>query len=278
MWKLGIGGSEENAFLISGISDDSPIKEVQAKLYRQDGSLYKDVSVNYDDANKQARQDFERGFFPESDLDEVFTLQIQLSDSAGNSYLSPRQKVMFDNVTNGPSLPFGVYDSASSSTLGPGLSGFVAYKDGMTVKTNPIKLAWRVPRNNWHEYRQGGINMYNALGEMTKVGEDGEYVYLVTTSPYGHTDGNYWRWVNFGDWGGGYVSYNLTLSPSAPQSPKLLSVDYNYSDIGWSTMHRYWVSNSKLPININGIRVKVEPRPYVQIGRASCRDRVLRLV
>lgn len=86
VWKLGTGGAEENAFLISGISDDSPVKEVKAKLYRQDGSLYKDVSVNYDDANKQARQYFESGFFPASDLDEVFTLQFQLSDSAGNSY------------------------------------------------------------------------------------------------------------------------------------------------------------------------------------------------
>ncbi len=71
----------------------------------------------------------------------------------------------------------------------------------MTVKTNPIKLAWRVPRDNWHEYREGGINMTNALGEMSKVGEDASYVYLVTTAPYGNTDGNYWRWVNFGQWG-----------------------------------------------------------------------------
>ncbi|NMS52543.1 Ig-like domain repeat protein, partial [Vibrio parahaemolyticus] len=107
VWKLGLGGSEDNAFLLSGISVESPIKGVKAKLYRQDGSLYKDVSVNYDDANGQARQSFQSGFFPASDLDEVFTLQFEISDSAGNSYLSPRQKVMFDSITNAPSAPFG---------------------------------------------------------------------------------------------------------------------------------------------------------------------------
>ncbi|HBX6771841.1 TPA: DUF4165 domain-containing protein [Klebsiella pneumoniae] len=272
VWKLGLGGSEDNAFLLSGISDESPIKGVKAKLYRQDGSLYKDVSVNYDDANGQARQSFKSGFFPASDLDEVFTLQFEISDSAGNSYLSPRQKVMFDSITNAPSAPFGVYDPSSTNNLGPGLSGFVAYTAGMTVKTNPIRLAWRVPRDNWHEYREGGINMVNALGEMTKVGEDGNYVYLVTTSPFGNTDGNYWRWGNFGAWGGGGISYSLTLSPSAPQSPRLLGVDYNYSDIGWSSFYRYWVNNSVLPVTVSSIRVKVEPRPYVQtaVHRGSC--------
>ncbi|EGZ0406733.1 DUF4165 domain-containing protein [Escherichia coli] len=32
VWKLGLGGSEDNAFLLSGISDESPIKGVKAKL------------------------------------------------------------------------------------------------------------------------------------------------------------------------------------------------------------------------------------------------------
>ncbi|WP_252374599.1 hypothetical protein, partial [Vibrio parahaemolyticus] len=97
--------------------------------------------------------------------------------------------------------------------------------------------------------------MTNALGEMSKVGEDASYVYLVTTAPYGNTDGNYWRWVNFGQWGGGGIAYNLTLSPSAPKSPRLLGVDYNYSDIGWSSFYRYWVNNSVLPVTVSRIRV-----------------------
>ncbi|HDZ9205295.1 TPA: DUF4165 domain-containing protein [Vibrio cholerae] len=272
VWKLGLGGATDNAFLLSGISDESPIKGVKAKLYRQDGSLYKDVSVNYDDANGQARQSYQSGFFPSTDLDEVFTLQFEISDSAGNNSLSTPQKVMFDNIVNAPSSPFGVYDPSSTNNLGPGLSGFVAYTEGMTVKTNPIKLAWRVPRDNWYEYREGGLSMVNALGQLTKAGEDGDYVYLITTSPYGNIDSNYWRWVNFGQWGGGGISYSLTLSPSAPQSPRLLGVDYNYSDIGWSSFYRYWVNNSVLPVTVSSIRVKVEPRPYVQtaVHRGSC--------
>ncbi len=272
LWKLGIGGAEENAFKLTGISDSTPVTSVKAKLYRQDGSLYRNVAIPYDAANHEARKPFESGFFPNSDLDEQFTLQFEIADSAGNTTLTDAQKVMFDNVTNAPTAPFGVFDPNSSNILAPGLTGFVSYTDGMTVKTNPIKLAWRVPRNNWHEYREGGINMVNALGQMTKAGEDSQYVYLITTSPYGHTDGNYWRWVNFGQWGGGVIDYDLVLSPSAPKSPRLLGVDYNYSDIGWSTMLRYYVMNSSLPLTVSSIRVNVEARPYVQtaVHRGSC--------
>ncbi|NVK74593.1 MAG: DUF4165 domain-containing protein [Oceanospirillaceae bacterium] len=281
VWKLGLGSYSGNAFLISGVSDDTPIREVRIKLYRQNGSVYKDMSVDYDEKNKQARIVFENGFFPDSDLDEVFKLQFQITDSAGNSLLTPRQKVMFDNVSNAPTSPFGVYDPDSSSNLGPGLSGFVAYTAGMTVKTNPIKLAWRVPRDNWYEYREGGLNMYNVLGEMSKVGEDSSYVYLVTSSPYGNTNMNFLRWVNFGEWGGANINYNLSLSSSAPRSPTLLGVDYNYSDIGWSSFVREWMNNSVLPVTVSSIRVKVKPRSYVQtaehlgrceipVGQDSC--------
>ncbi|WP_430761454.1 hypothetical protein [Salmonella sp. GDC200615] len=62
------------------------------------------------------------------------------ADSAGNSYLSPRQKVMFDSITNAPSAPFGVYDPSSTNNLGPGLTGFVAYTEGMTVKTALLQI------------------------------------------------------------------------------------------------------------------------------------------
>nr|WP_214053505.1 Ig-like domain-containing protein [Photorhabdus caribbeanensis] len=272
LWKLGTGGAEENAFILSDIEDTSPIKQVKYLLYRQNGSLFQEKDIGYDETNKQARVRYDFGFFPDSNLDEVFKTKFVITDEAGNVFTTPLQSMMFDNITNAPLGPFGVFDPDSNNDLGHSLSGFVPYKSGMTVKTNPIKLAWRVERNNWHEYREGGIKMLNSLGEMSKVSEDSQYVYLVTTSPYGHMDGNYWRWINFGQWGGGEISYNLTLAPSVPQSPKLLGVDYNYSDIGWSSMYRYWVKNSTLPVSVNEIRVKVEPRPYVQtaVHRGSC--------
>ena len=56
------------------------------------------------------------------------------------------------------------------------------------------------------------------MGEVTKVGEDADYVYLTMTTPFGFTDGNYVRWVNFGSWAGGNIGYNLVLSPSAAQT------------------------------------------------------------
>ena len=33
--------------------------------------------------------------------------------------------MMFDNVTNAPTAPFGVFDPNSSNILAPGLTGFV---------------------------------------------------------------------------------------------------------------------------------------------------------
>ena len=71
---------------------------------------------------------------------------------------------------------------------------------------------------------------------------------------------------------GAVIDYDLVLSPLSPKSPRLLGVDYNYSDIGWSTMQRYYVMNSSLPLTVSSIRVNVEARPYVQtaVHRGSC--------
>lgn len=271
LWKLGYG-SGNNSILMTGISDSSPIKSVRVLLYRQNNTVYQDKEISYDETKNEARLWHEVDFFPPTDLDEEFVLRFAITDDAGNTHLSAVQKVMFDNIANAPTAPYGVFDPQSVNVLHPGLSGFVPYVAGMTVKTNPIKLVWRVQKNNWFEYREGGISLANGLGENTKVAEDSEYVYIVTTSPYGQTDGNYFRWVNFGQWGGGGIYYDLKLSPSAPQSPRLLSVDYLYSDIGWSSMYRYHVMSSSLPVTVSKFRVNVEPRTYTQLAvhRGSC--------
>ena len=69
-----------------------PSKARQSKAVSSRRFLYKDVSVNYDDANGQARQSFQSGFSQPLTWMKCFTLQFEISDSAGNNYLSPRQK------------------------------------------------------------------------------------------------------------------------------------------------------------------------------------------
>lgn len=274
IWKLGIGGPAKSAFVLSDIEDLSPIDSVKIELRRENGTLYSTKKADYDEVAGSARIRYDHNFFPSSDLDEVFAVNFIVEDKAGNTLITEPQKAMFDNISNVPSAPFGVYNPSSENTLGPGLSGFEPYKPGSLVHTNPVKLAWRIDRDNWHENRQGGLRMVNGLGEMKKAGEDSNYVYLVTTSPYskGAANDNDWRWVNFGDWAVGTIKYNLVLAPNVPDTPALLGVDYNFSDIGWASMYRYDVDNSALPVTISGIRVKVKPRPYVQVAhhRGSC--------
>lgn len=271
-WKLGRGAVRGPYFLLSDITDDQGIDEVKLKIVGEDGAVEYLKPIDYDETTDSARIYFQNNVFPTSNLDELFRLSYVITDISGNVTETPAQKVRFDNYVGAPSRPFGVYDPSSTNTLAPGLKGFEPYQDGMTVKTNPIRVAWRIPKSNWHEYSEGGLSIVNSLGENKKVGEDGSYVYVVNSAPFGNTNGNYWRFKNFGQWGGAGVYYSMNLHPSAPKSPVLKDVEYKYGDIGWSTFRRYWVDNSALPLPITGIKVIAEPRSYPQVAvhRGSC--------
>ncbi|MGN5148342.1 Ig-like domain-containing protein [Aeromonas enteropelogenes] len=134
----------------------------------------------------------------------------------------------------------------------------------MTVKTNPIKLAYRIPKTNYKDYATAGIGLVNTVGETVIAGTDSTYVYLTMTAPYNLVNGNYVRWQNFGQWGGAGIAYNLTLASGVAGTPDLVSVEYYYSDIGWSSWKRFEVQNTSLPVTISKIRYTVASRPYVQ--------------
>lgn len=271
-WKLGRGSGRGPYFLLSDIADNQDIADVQLVVRRASGDIHREKSVDYDETTESTRVYFDHGIFPSSNLDEEFKVSFVIKDISGNVTKTPVQKAFFDNYVGAPSRPFGVFDPDSSNNLGPGLTGFVPYQDGMIVKTNPIRVAWKIPKSNWHEYNSGGLSIANSLGENVKSGEDASNVYIINSAPHGNTNSNYWRFRNFGQWGGGGVRYSLALSDSAPESPSLKGLDYKYGDIGWSNFRRYWVDNSLLPLDITGIRVNVEPRSYPQTAkhRGSC--------
>ncbi len=221
--------------------------------------------MDFDIPKGEGLVNYEAGwFFPKTNLDEVFELQFIAIDRAGNTHKSPRQRLMYDNVVDAPSEPFGVYDPNASGSIGPGLSKYVPYQAGMTVKTNPIRLAYRVPKSNWHTYNEAGLRIVNSVGDVNVVGTDSSYVYITISKPMDFNNNNQLRWVNFGQWGGGTFPYDLVLSSSAPKTPVLLGVDYRYSDVGWSSFYRMNIQNDQLPIAIDRVRVRVEPRPFVQ--------------
>ncbi|WOF81765.1 DUF4165 domain-containing protein (plasmid) [Pseudomonas sp. FeN3W] len=270
VWKLGVAALDSptySSFTLNGFSDTSGIKSVTAKVYRSSGELYKAHNVLFSEVDRNASIQYRTGFFPDSDLDEAFDVEFSVTDKAGNSTSTARQKVMFDNIGNAPSEPFGVYDPSVTTELAPGLRGFVPYVPGSYVKTNPIRLAWRIPRSNWHDFRLGGLRFVNSFGENTVVGTDASYVYLVGSLPYRAEDVNYIRFYNFGEWGSqGTIKYDLKLDPSAPRTPVISKIEYYFSDKGWMNYSGRVVAPQELPVRISKVRYTVEPRPFNQIA------------
>lgn len=271
VWKLGLAAIDAltfSSFVLDGFSDTSGISNVTANVYRESGALYKAHNVLFSEEGKSASIQYRTDFFPDSDLNEVFGVEFVVTDKAGNSTLTKRQKVMFDNISNVPNEPFGVYDPSFTSTLAPGLKGFVPYVAGSYVKTNPIRLAYKIPKDNWHAYRLGGLNFVNSFGENNVVGEDANHVYLVASLPYRAEDTNYIRFYNFGEWGtSGTIDYILVLHPSAPKTPVIQRVEYYFSDKGWMNYSVRVVTPEELPVVVSKVRYTVEPRPFDQVAQ-----------
>jgi hypothetical protein len=273
-WLLGSGGSERDYIRVLGLIDfSSGIKDIQFTMTDPKGALIKSGNFEYDSANGYAYLDYKSGLFPSTDLDTLYTMNVIVSDIAGNQAALPSKGMMYDNVTNAPNL-LGYFEPDSNNVLGPGLEGFIPYVAGSAVKTNPIKMAFKLPKNNWSGNRAGGIYLSNALGTNTIVGEDVDNVYIVATAPFGNTNGNYLRWNNFGQWGGGGVSYSLTLDDSAPKTPVLTNVEYyietNDTWIRANQVILYQVS--ELPLTITKFRVTAQARSYAQnaVHGSSC--------
>lgn len=270
VWKLGVAAIDAltySSFILSGFSDESGISNVTARVYRESGQLFKAHNVLFSEQDKKASIEYRHNFFPNSDLDEVFSIEFLVTDKAGNISVTNRQKVMFDNIGNSPSEPFAVYDPDVTTSLAPGLKGFVPYTPGLAVKTNPIRLAWRIPKNNWHTYRLGGLHFTNSFGENKIAHVDENFVYLVASLPYRSEDVNYIRFSNFGEWGSqGTIKYDLVLHDAAPKTPVIKGVEYYFSDIGWSSYTYRVVTPQQLPIAVTKVRYTVESRPFPQIA------------
>lgn len=273
-WLLGRGGSEVADIRILDISDPvSGIKDIKYKMTDPTGALIKSGNFTYDSANGYAFLQYNSGLFPRSDLDTVFTMTVTATDMAGNTVTLPTKDMMYDNVTDAPGL-LGYFEPGSSNVLGPGLEGFIPYVAGSAVKTNPIQMAFKLPKNNWSGQRQGGIYLTNALGTNTIVGEDADNIYIVASAPFGNTNGNYFRWVNFGEWSGGGIGYSLTLDDSAPATPVLKTVQYYVETTNeWITANsNIMYQVSQLPLTITKYRITGEARPYEQraVHGSSC--------
>src|SRR5690606_36194228 len=101
-FKLGIGGAGDQHFRLYNVNDANGIHDIFVNIYRGNGALYQSKEMTYDVANKESRISYNSGFFPNSDLDEVFQVEFVITGNAGNVKRLPRQKVLWDYITNAP--------------------------------------------------------------------------------------------------------------------------------------------------------------------------------
>ncbi|MDH0450887.1 Ig-like domain-containing protein [Shewanella sp. GD04112] len=208
---------------------------------------------------------------PSNNATEPYSMQAQLYDAAGNITRSPVKTFYYDNYSGAPSAPYAVFDpdaSAEDSVSGAFI-GFVVYKPGMTVKTNPVRLLYRVPVDNVRDAGvKGGLAFANSVGS-TNVTVDSEYGYFDITAPFGYYNANQIKWVDFGRWIAGTILYDLKLSESATKTPVLTSATFLLNDVRLSLTAGIMHQNVILPATMTNFELQVQPRDYVQ--RASFR-------
>lgn len=258
IWYTGYYHS--NNYYSENIDDEnSGVAQVNVIITKGD-EVVKHSVAPYDTQTKTSYIGTGSGWFPSGDNAEtVFGLQFEVIDKAGNIGYSSKQLTYYDTVGGSGEL-IGVYDPDSTSKMG-GQTGYVKYVPGMEVKTNPIRIMYRIPKSNYSDYSRGGI--YPVGATQTFLDIDNEYVYTIFTRPIGFTDGNYVRFSDRRTWSTSGISYNLKLAPSAPLAPKRKSVEYLYSDKGWGSWNRH-VEQYELPIHVRAARGIVEARPYEQ--------------
>ncbi len=252
---------EDNKYRATEISDElSGISEIFAIVKREDGSVYKRSKVNYDSQGKMASIGNGSGWFPSNNATEIYTLQFEVHDNAGNTEYSLAQKMYYDNVNGSASL-VAIYNPNSDQSIG-GVKGFETYKPGMKVFTNPVKTMYQVPYDNFHTHARGGLI---PKGHSQIIDNDkGEPVYVIYTDPYGFTDGNYVSMHDKRQYGGIYINgYNLKLAEDVVKQPVRLGNSYEYSDIGWSSWSRH-INVNEMPVKILASKIIAQSRPYEQ--------------
>lgn len=282
-WGLGRGGAGQFSIFADGLEDASGIREARMKIKRGDGSLVSDTTMNYDISAKRAYfiwvkdRSTQKGM-PSSDLDEVFTFNVSITDNAGNIRNIPAQNFKYDDQAGEYTL-FAIHDSNSKTSNVPGIkTGYVPYKKGMMVSENPYRLVIRFPKTNYYEFRKGGLTVANTYGSTGTIATDSNYVYVELKLPQGRLDMNYVRLANTYEWGGVDLAAelaDLVWDPNSLKSPiwAAPSIERQAADGTWFNSKEWkMIPSSQLPMTVTNVRYTIEPRPYEQkiTGAPTC--------
>ncbi|MGV7963849.1 Ig-like domain-containing protein [Photorhabdus tasmaniensis] len=271
VWKLGLEATGQYDFTSTNVTDANGIEKGLIYIYRSNGSLFSTTQMQYDITGKKMYHTYTKNSvksvgIPDSNLDEDFTAKVVIYDNAGNTRTLPTQLFRYDN-TLGEMTLWAVHDPGTTTSVVPGISSYPAYKAGMTVNENPIRLVYRLPKSNYRAYAEGGLQFINLYASPKEIAVDNTYTYVEMTLPYGANNGDMARMANFGQWGGYYPSYSLVLNPVANKTPMFTGtyVDFLNDKGVWTTWKDFEsVSSSRLPITITRLRFNVESRPFDQ--------------
>ncbi|WP_256385038.1 Ig-like domain-containing protein [Photobacterium toruni] len=259
VWYTGVWSS--NKYVVTEVSDNGAgVADIFAIVKREDGAVYKRGKVNFDSQGKTASIGNGSGWFPSNNATEIYTLQFEVHDNAGNVTYSPAQRMYYDNQIGDAKL-IAVYNPNSDQEIG-GIKGFEPYKPGMEVFTNPVKTMYQVPYDNFHTHARGGLF---PRGESQVIDNDkGDPVYVIYVKPYGFTDGNYVAMHDQCQFGGIAINnYNLKLAKDVIKQPVRVGNSYEYSDIGWSSWNRK-IDVNEMPVKILASKINAQARPYDQ--------------
>lgn len=255
------GEYHNNNYYSPNINDsNSGVSHVNA-IITEGSEVLKLSRAQYDQQSNQAYIGNGNGWFPSGDDGtRLFGLQFEVIDKAGNKGYSTKQLMYFDTVNNQAEM-YAVYDPDSNNVMG-GQTGYVPYKPGMEVKTNPVRSMFRIERSQWYENARGGIipNGHSAVYKDV----DPKYVYVVYIRPHNYFDRNYVKFSDRRTWATAGVNYDMKLASTAPLAPKSRSIQYKFSDRGWSSWSRK-VNVGELPLEVLAARGTADVRNYDQV-------------
>ena len=280
VFKLGLESTGQWDFTSTGVNDANGIEKGVFTVIRENGSVYSTTQMKYEPTGQKMYHTYTNNSIkgegiPTSNLDEEFTAKAVIYDKAGNSRTLPLQKFRYDN-TPGEMTLVAVHDPNTTDSVVPGLSNYPAYRAGMMVNENPIRLVYRVPKTNYRAYAEGGLLFVNAYAAPREIASDATYTWVEMTLPYGAFNGDMARMANFGQWGGYAPTYTMTLNPAALKTPVFTGTLVDFLDDkgvwrNWKEFESF--SSAFLPVQISRLRFNVEARPFEQEvgGKATCR-------
>ncbi|WP_194857300.1 hypothetical protein [Klebsiella michiganensis] len=92
-----------------------------------------------------------------------------------------------------------------------------AYKAGMVVNENPIRLVYKIPRSNYRAYAEG-TGIYNLYSAAKEIASDATYSYVEMTLPFGAFNGIWLVWPTL-DSGQDTSPTTMTPHPNANKTP-----------------------------------------------------------